>query len=132
MTKIASTLFGNPPFPLVTQARLVSSSNRTRDVTINDLDLGALLMQLLIFATRMAPLAHIHKHVNNTEAQGWANRKSVSTTSSVTPILWELSLAARRQHIHASVGRVTGDDNKIADAALRLTHLPDRKFISHL
>ena len=93
------------------------SSNPAGDVTINDLKIGALIMQLLIFAPRMAPLAHIHTYVNNTVALGWANRGSVSTAYSVGPILRELCLAARRQHIHASVGCVMGEDNKMADAA---------------
>ena len=91
----------------------MSSSNLTGDVTINDLYLGALLMQILIFASKMVPLAHIHMYLNNTVAQGWSNRGSFSTASSVRPILQELSLAARQKHIHASVGRVPGEDNKI-------------------
>ena len=37
----------------------------------------------------------------------------------------------RRQHIHAYVGCVPGEDNNMADAASRITHLPDRKFLSH-
>ena len=114
------------PFSQDTQARLVSSSNPKGDVTTNDLELGALLIHILIFAPRMAPLEHIHTYVDNMSAQGWANRGSVSTASSVVPMLRELALAARRQHIHASVGRVLGEDNEMADAALRLTHLPDR------
>ena len=110
---------------------MVSSYNPTVYVTINDLELGELLMQLLIFSPRMAPLAHIHTYINNTAAQGWDNRGSVSIASSVGTILWELSLVDRRQHIHASVVRVPGEDNKMADAASRITHLPDRKFLSH-
>ena len=97
-----------PPYSLATQARMVSSSNPTGDVTINNLDLGVLLMQLLIFDPRMAPLAHIHAYVDNMVAKRWANRGSVSTASSVGTTLWELYLAARRKHIHASTGRVPG------------------------
>ena len=124
-------LFWRSPFSLTTQARLVCSSNPTGDVKINYLDLGALLMQLLIFAPWISPLEHIHTYINNMAAQGWANRVSVRTSSSVGPILWELSLAARRQNIHASVGCVPIEDNKMADAASQLTHLPDRQFLSH-
>ena len=97
-----------PPFSLATQARLMSSSKSTGAMTINNLDLGLLLMQILIFAPRMALLAHIHTYIDNTAAQGWSNRVSVSTSSSVRPVLWELSLEARRQHIHTSIGRVPG------------------------
>ena len=64
------TLFpGNPGTP--------ASSNPTRDVTINELELGALLMQILIFAPRTAPLEHIHKYVDNMSAHVWENRSSV-------------------------------------------------------
>ena len=62
---------------------MVSYSNPTGYVTINDLDIGALLMQLLIFSPRMAPLAHIHTYINNTAAQGWENKSSFSTASYV-------------------------------------------------
>ena len=62
---------------------MVSYSNPTEYVTINDLEIRALLMQLLIFSPRMAPLAHIHTYINNTAAQGWANKSSFSTASSV-------------------------------------------------
>ena len=98
---------------------------------INDLESGALLMQLLLFAPKMAPLVHIHTYVNNTVALGWANRGSVSTASSVGPILRDIPMAARQQHIHTSLGRVTGEDKKMADAASGLTHLPDRQILSH-
>ena len=56
------------PFSQATQARMVSSSNPKGDVIINDPEIGALLMHILIFAPRMAPLANIHTYVNNTAA----------------------------------------------------------------
>ena len=88
-------------------------------------------MQILLFTPRMAPLEHIHMHVDNTVAQVWANRISVSIASSVGPMMRGLASAAKIQHIHASIGYVPGEENKIADVALRLTCLPDRKFLSH-
>ena len=83
------------PFYLTTQACLVSSSKPTGDVTINDLELEALLMQILIFAPRMDPLDHIHMYVGNTAAHGWSNRGSVRTSSAVVPILQGIYLATR-------------------------------------
>ena len=79
----------------------------------------------------MAPLAHIHMYVDNIAAQVWSNRVSVSTASSVRTMMRELALAARRQHIYDSVGRILGENTKMTDAVLRLTQLPDRKFLSH-
>ena len=128
---IGPVLFLQSPFYLATQTCLVSSSNPTVYVTINDLEIGALLMQILIFAPRMSPLAHIHMYVNNTATQVWSNRGSVSTASSVGKILWDLSLEDRQKYIHASIVRVPVEYNKMADAASRLTHLPYRQLISH-
>ena len=116
---------------LTIQACLVYYSNCTGDVTINYLELKALLMQLLFFAPRMNPLAHIQKYINNTAAHGWSNRGSVRKVSSVGPILQELSLSDRRKHIHTSVGRVPREDKNMSEAASRLTHLPDSQFLSH-
>ena len=120
------------PFSLAIQARLVSSSNPTVDAKINDLEIGVICMQLLIFSPRMAPLAHTHTYFDNMAVYGWANRGSVSTALSIRPILWELSFLARQKHSHASICRTPGEDNNMTDAALRLTHLPDLKFIFHL
>ena len=55
-------------FSLTTQTRLVSSSNPREDATINNLNLGALLMKILLFVPRMASLAQIHNYVDNTSA----------------------------------------------------------------
>ena len=85
----------------------------------------------MLFTPRMAILEHIHTCVDNMAAQGWANRGIIITASSVGPILQEISLAERLKHIQISVGRALLEDNKMADAALHLTHLPDRKFLSH-
>ena len=88
-------------------------------------------MQLLIFNPMMDPLVQIHTYVINTEAQGWANMGSVSTASSVSQIMWDMYLEDWRQHIHDSVGRAPGEDNKMSEPASRLTHLPYQKCIYH-
>ena len=80
-------------------------------------ELRALLMQLLLFTPRMEPLLYIHNYFINTAVQGWANRGSVIMASSVGPILQEIALTARRQHIHSSAGNVPGEENEVADAA---------------
>ena len=56
---------------------------------------------------------HIHTYIDKTAAQGWTNRGSVITASSVGPILREISLAARQLQIHASVRRMPREDNKM-------------------
>ena len=57
-------------FPTETQSRLVLDTNPKGDVTINDLDIAALLTQVQIFAPKMDTLAHIQTAVDNTSAQG--------------------------------------------------------------
>ena len=76
------------PFSLATQARLVSYSIPKGDMKTNNLEIGALLMQLLIFILRMAPLVHIHTYIYNTAEQGWSNRGSVRTSSYIGPVMW--------------------------------------------
>ena len=83
-------------YSLATQERLVSSFNNDGNVKINNLEMGALIMKLLLFSLRMVLLAHIHTYVNNAETHGWANRGSVRTAFFVSPILRDLSFAARR------------------------------------
>ena len=51
--------------------------------------------------------------------------------SAVGPILQDIALAARRHNIHAYVGRMSGEENNMADSTSRLTHLPNWKFLSH-
>ena len=51
----------------------MSPSNPDIYVIIKYLEIGALLMQLLLFSLRMVPLVHVHMYVNNTVAQGWTN-----------------------------------------------------------
>ena len=68
-------------------------------------------------------------HIDIMTAQGWPNSGSISTASSVRPILREVYLAARRQHTHPSVGLVQGKDNKMVDAASHITHLTYMQFL---
>ena len=70
----------------------MSSSKKKGDVTINDLEIGSLLIQILIFDPRMALLAHIHTYVDNMEVQLWANRGIISTASSVGPVIQDIAL----------------------------------------
>ena len=94
------------PFHPENQSCLVSSSNPKGDATINDFELGALLMQLMLFAPRMTPLVYIHIYIDKTSAQGWASQGRVRTASAVGSILIEIDLEERRQNIHTSVGHM--------------------------
>ena len=71
-------LYSAPPLSTNNQTSLVSLTNLQEKITTKGLELGALLMQLLLFAPWMAKLAHIRTYVKKTVAQGWAKKGSVS------------------------------------------------------
>ena len=69
--------------------------------------------------------------LDNTAAQGWDNRCSVSSSSSICPIIWELSLFTCQWHLYASIGLVWGEENKMTDTESHLTQLSDRHFLRY-
>ena len=119
------------PFSAEMQFIIVMDTNPKGDVTINDLDLPALLTQVQLFPPNMYTLAHTRTAVDNTEVQVWYNRGSVSSAIVVSPIIRYLALLKRTHKIYSSVHRITSADNKMADAASRLTHLTDKIFLQH-
>ena len=86
-------------FPTETQSRLVLDTNPNGRVTINDLDIAALLTQVQIFAPNMDTLAHIQTAVDNTEAQGRDNHGSVRLAMAVGSILRDLALMTSMHNI---------------------------------
>ena len=77
----------------------------------------------------MATLEHIYTGVDNTSAESWARRGSVSTATAIGPLLQEAAWITRQAKIHASINRIPGVENIEADAASRLTHLPVHAFL---
>ena len=119
------------PFSMDTQARLVSDTNPKGDVTINDLELSALLVQVHIFSPKIHTLSHIYTAVDNTVAQGWTKYGSVSSATVIGPILRDIALMTRTHNIYSSARSITGAKNTMADATSRLIHLPDKMFLQH-
>ena len=113
------------------QAILVSNTNPKGEVTINDMDLAALLEQVYIFAQNIHTLAHIRTAVDKTAVQGCYKRGSVSSPTAVGPILWDLSFLTRTHQIYSSVWQIKFNDNTMTDAASRLTHITDKMFLQH-
>ena len=60
------------PLSSSSQLRIVSFNNLKGNITINDLELGTLLLQILLFYRQVAPLQNIRTYVENMAAQGWA------------------------------------------------------------
>ena len=79
----------------------------------------------------MQPLSYICTFMDGMSTQGWANKGSIVSATSVVTILQDLALLMRTKHIYASIGRIKGADNTISDDASRLTHLPNWMFLHH-
>ena len=77
----------------------------------------------------MARLEHITTGVDNTATESWDQRGSVSTTTTISPLLCEASWITRQAKIHASISCIPVVENIKSDAALRLTHLPVPVFL---
>ena len=98
-------------------------------MTINELDLSAYIDQLHIFDPRMAPLELIATGVDNTAAEIWAQRGSVSTATAIGPLLRKATWITRQAKIHASITSIPGVENIEANAASRLIHLLVPEFL---
>ena len=76
-------------FSTFIQANILTDENPQWFQTINNLELAAYISHLHFFAPRMAPLEHITTGVDNTAAESWARRGSVSTATAIDPVLRE-------------------------------------------
>ena len=74
-------------FSTAIRAHILTDENTNGFLTINDLKLAACISHLHLFAPRMAPLKHISTGVDNTAAEILARRGSVSTATSIGPLL---------------------------------------------
>ena len=71
------------------RANILTDKNTNIILTINDLDLAAYIAHLRLFAPCMAPLEHVSTGMDNTAAESWACRGSVSTATAIGPLLRE-------------------------------------------
>ena len=116
-------------FSTAIRANIHTNENSQGFLTINDLDLAAYIAHLHLFAPHMAPLEHISTGVDNTTAESWDRRGSVSIATAIGPLLREAAWITRQEKIHASINRIPGVENIEADASSRLTQLPLQTFI---
>ena len=93
--------------------------------------MATLLAHIHIFVPRMQTMDHICTKEDNTTAQGWSNKGSIIWDMAVGPILRDLALITHIKQIYASIGRVKVDNNKMDDATLRFTYVPDRILLRH-
>ena len=64
------------------RAHILTDTNPTGFLTINDLELAAYIAHLHLFTPHMTPLEHISTGVDNTAAESWARWGSVSAATS--------------------------------------------------
>ena len=116
-------------FSTAIRAKILTDENPQCFVTINNLELAAYITHLHLFYPCMAPLEHIATGFDNTVAESWDRRVSVSTATAIGPLLHKAAWITRQAKIHASITRITGVENIEADAASILTHLPVPAFL---
>ena len=104
-------------FSTAIRANMITDKNPTGFLAINDLELAAYIAHLHLFAPRMAPLEHISTGVENTAAESWARRGSVSSATAIGSLLREAAWITLQAKIHASIKRIPGVENIEADAA---------------
>ena len=70
-------------FSTAMQVNILTDENPHGFLTINDLELAAYITHLHLFAPRTASLEHIATWVDNTAAESWACRGSISTDTAI-------------------------------------------------
>ena len=116
------------PFPSDIQQRLSSSSNKTGDITINDLEMAALLTHFLVLE-HISPTSLKFTTVaifsDNTPTVAWAYRLQSSKSIVAGHLLRALAI---RQHVHQVspllAVSIEGENNAMADVASRSFRLP--------
>ena len=83
-------------FSTAIKANILTDDNPHGFLTINNLELAAYIAHLHLFAPRMAPLDHITTGIDNTGAESWARRGSVSTATAIGPLLREAAWITRQ------------------------------------
>ena len=129
-------------FSTETQDRIVLDTNPKGGVTINDLEIATLLVQVHLFAPKMHTLSHTCISVDDIAVQGWANIGSVSLATAVSPILRNLAFdmvtpylllrpADLRRRQHNGRRRLKIDTSNQQDLSSTFcTHLPAEKSLA--
>ena len=79
----------------------------------------------------MDPLHHIATKVENTATEVWEMQRIVISDTAVVPLLREVAWISCQTQTHYYVSQISGEDNKEADMASWLTHMPISNFLKH-
>ena len=109
-------------WPSEIKAQLITESNPSGSLTINDLELAGMVLGWLTL--EMLPIDLSFKHIglfcDNTSAVSWALKGSTSTSLPASRLLRFLALRQRERQTSSLLPlHIAGTDNKMADAASR-------------
>jgi hypothetical protein len=112
--------------------RLVSSSNRSGDITNSDLELAGSVAQHDVIAQHFDTRGHtLHNFHDNTAAVWWQRKGSTTTTKAADYLLRLQSLHQRHHGYVPTQDYLPGPSNSMADDCSRLWHLSDSALLSH-
>ena len=111
-------------WPADIQKELVTGTNKTGKLTINDLELAGLVLGWLVLEGVCKDLVfkHIGMFCDNTSSVAWAHRGSTSTSLPAARLLRFLALRQRARQASSLLPlHIAGEDNQMAD-------IPSRAF----
>jgi len=123
------------PFPNTISQALVSCDNPMGHLSINDMELAALITGATLASTISpppTPYQTILLGTDNTAACSWINKGS---TTSITPpafLLHQLARLRRAHNFSLSACYIPGSTNTLADCCSRLFHLNDNDFLAYM
>jgi hypothetical protein len=116
------------------KARLLSSHNPTGDITINDLELAAVILGHSTQMSSVPPYPSTHTCIatDNTTAQAWLHNGSPTTTGPPAFLLRQLASDCRTWGCSLYPIYAPGATNTVADFLSRSFDLSDADVLTHL
>jgi hypothetical protein len=119
-------------FPADIVSQLVTSSNRTGNVTIADLELSATVVQQEGYTTLLDTRERTtHTCADNTNTVAWQRRGSVSTNSACAYLLRVQALHQRFHRYHPTHSYIPGPFNVMADDVSRMYDKTDSQLLAY-
>ena len=110
------------PFPPDIQQSIVTEANPTGTLTINDLELAGVVLQVMALTCCCADLTNMHLALfcDNTSAVSWTYKMRTSTSQIAARLLRLLGLLLLNNGLSPlAIAHIKGDDNDMADHSSR-------------
>jgi hypothetical protein len=119
------------PFPSWIQRSIITQHNPNGTLSINDLELTALLVRATLAAqSSNVPYRHLLIGTDNTAACAWVNKGSTTSSSAPAFLLHQLARLRRSHCFKLSALYTPGSSNTVADCCSRMFHLSDNDFLA--